>query len=97
MRIKLYCKRSRGRNAIHRWVQSCKVECLDHFICFGEHHLRYLPNEYLAYNHEQRPHQALDNVPLSGLSVNETATPNLENLVCEQRLGGLLKHHCRAA
>ena len=80
-----------------RWVQSCKTKCLDHFIYIGENQLHYLLNEYMAHYHDKRPHQALDNVPLSGFSGNETATANLENLVCEQHLGGLLKHYRRAA
>ena len=32
-----------------RWVLSIRVECLNHFIVFGENHLRHLVTSYLAY------------------------------------------------
>ena len=38
----------------------------DHFIVFGEAHLRYLVQEYLAHYHTERPHQAKDNARLTG-------------------------------
>ncbi len=50
---------------IERWIHSIKHECLDHFIVFGERHLRYLINEYVDYYHEFRPHQGLGNTPSS--------------------------------
>jgi putative transposase len=43
-----------------------KQECLDHFVVFGERHLRYLIREYVNHFHEERPHQGLGNVPPSG-------------------------------
>lgn len=48
------------------WVQRTKHEVLDHFIVFGEQHLRHLLKEWLAYYHEFRPHQGLGNAPISG-------------------------------
>jgi putative transposase len=51
-----------------RFVQSIKRECLDHFLVFGEGHLRHLCTEYLAHYHQERPYQALNNDPLGGLS-----------------------------
>src|SRR5262249_3475983 len=44
-----------------RFVQSIKQECLDHFLVFGEAHLRHLCVEYLAHYHQERPHQSLKN------------------------------------
>jgi hypothetical protein len=29
-----------------RWIQSVRRECLDHFVVFGEAHLRYIVDEY---------------------------------------------------
>ena len=81
-----------------RWVLSIKSECLDHFIVFGEAHLRHIINEYLKHYNEERPHQGLSNVPLPD-AAGETSTlafPSGE-VVCEERLGGLLKHYRRAA
>lgn len=80
-----------------RWVQSVKQECLDHFIIFGETHLRYLIHEYLAHYLAERPHQAKDNQPLTGLPPPPTSPPAAVDVVCAERLGGLLKHYSRKA
>ena len=81
------------------WVQRTKHEVLNHFFVFGEQHLRYLLEEWIAYYHSYRPHQGLGNVPIS------TALPPAEPLegfrhqdvVCHERLGGLLRHYERKA
>ena len=53
-------------NAIaERFVQTAKSECLDHFIVFGEDHLRHLVFSFQDYYNELRPHQAKDNLPLN--------------------------------
>lgn len=49
-----------------RFVLSIKAECLDHFIVFGEAHLRYLMQENLTHYLTERPHQSKDNKPLTG-------------------------------
>jgi putative transposase len=49
-----------------RWVQTVRRECLDHFVVFGEDHLRHLLSEFTDYYHRCRPHQGLGNRPLSG-------------------------------
>ncbi len=46
---------------IERWIQSLKQEALDHFLVFGKTHFDYIVGEYVAYYHEYRPHQGLDN------------------------------------
>ena len=46
---------------IERWIQSAQQEALDHFIIFGKTHFDYIVAEYVAYYHECRPHQGLDN------------------------------------
>jgi hypothetical protein len=56
--------------------------------CFGS----------LSYCNELRPHQAKDNLPLSGADLPPTAAFTAEDIICEERLGGLLKHYtCRVA
>ena len=57
-----------------RWVLSIKSECLDHFIVFGEDHLRYLVHEYLSHYLHERPHQAKDNGLLTGAAPLTTPT-----------------------
>jgi len=77
-----------------RWVQSLKHECLNHFIVLVEHHLRYLVDHYVAHYLTERPHQSKENAPLSGAS--PPSEPHGE-IVCHERLGGLLKHYTRRA
>ena len=80
-------------NAIaERWVQTLRQECLDHFIAFGEDHLRHILREYETHYNEERPHQALGNEPLKK---GEAQTAG--EIVCSERLGGLLKHYHRKA
>ena len=79
-----------------RWVQSVKRECLDHFIVFGEGHLRHLLRKYLDYYHRHRPQQGLGNV-LIGESNIDAAEGPLDGVICRESLGGLLKHYERRA
>jgi hypothetical protein len=71
-------------------VQSVRQECLDLFVVFGERYLHYLLGENQTYYSGERPHQGLGNVSPSG-----TGPPG--SVVCEERLGGLLRHYRRAA
>jgi len=77
---------------VERFIQTIQQECLDHFVVVGKRHLNYIVREFLGHYHKERPHQGLGNVPLSGLP----ATGNGE-VVCRERLGGLLKHYERRA
>jgi putative transposase len=79
---------------IERFLQTLQVECLDHFIIFGETHLRYLVDEFLDFYHCHRPHQGLDNELISGRPPPAEAKGPI---LCEQSLGGLLKHYYRKA
>jgi putative transposase len=76
-------------------VQTLKVECLDHFVVLGERHLNHIVQEFVTYYHELRPHQALGNAPPL-----RTGPPELiagGEIVCEERLGGLLNHYVHRA
>lgn len=81
------------------WVQRTKHEVLNHFIVFGEAHLRKILDDWLTYYHRHRPHQGLGNVPISGDSLPEISVDDfqMENIVCHETLGGLLKHYERKA
>ncbi|HEY8503744.1 MAG TPA: integrase core domain-containing protein [Gemmataceae bacterium] len=79
-----------------RWVQSIKSECLDHFVVFGEAHLRHSVDCYVTYYNTDRPHQSLGNVPLSGQPPGPSREPPVE-VACAERLGGLLRHYYRKA
>jgi putative transposase len=78
---------------VERFIQTLQVECLDHFLVFGEKHLDYLVREYVEHYHTERPHQGLGNRPVSG------PPPDVGEgeIVVRTRLGGLLKHYQHAA
>jgi putative transposase len=79
------------------WVGRIKAECLNQFIVFGENHLWNIVKEWVSYCHKWRPHQGLGNVRI------DTALPSpasiedfrLEDVVCRESLGGLLRHYER--
>jgi putative transposase len=82
-------------------------ECLDRFVIFGERHMDSLCAEYLAYYHEERPHQSLENEPVRKPKrcgrpkqrfgpLDEQIVP-ISEVRCKERLGGLLKHYYRKA
>jgi putative transposase len=78
------------------FVGRVKAECLNHFIVFGENHLRHILKEWVSYYHRFRPHQGLGNVP-----INTPPAPlhefRSEDVVRHEALGGLLKHYERRA
>ena len=76
-----------------RFVQTLKQECCDHFIILGEKHLHYLVHEFVNYYHQLRPHQGKDNE----LLLTSLPQPTDGEVLCEERLGGLLKHYYRQA
>ena len=81
---------------MHRYV---KLECLDHFYCFGVEHLRHICHEFTAYYNEERPHQSLGNRPIPAADEESPVLPipKPDEVVCEERLGGLLKLYRRKA
>ena len=77
---------------VERFVRSIKSECLDKMIIFGERHLRYVVNEYIEHYHTERPHQGIGN------NIIEPQPQSKDGeIVCQERLGGLLKSYRRAA
>ena len=87
--------RSPNLNAYaERWIGSVRRECLARVIPLGERHLRQVVHEYVEHYHRERPHQALDNRPLTPLNDNAA---NGGRVVRRQRLGGVLKYYHRAA
>ena len=80
-----------------RWVLSIKSECLDHFLIFGEGHLRHLIHEYVSHYLLERAHQGVGNVPLTGQTPPPETTLAADAIVCHERLGGLLKSYARRA
>jgi transposase InsO family protein len=75
-----------------RFVRSIKSWCLDQMIFLGQDSLVRAMDEYTAHYHDERSHQGIGNVLISG------AAPQNEGIVeTRERLGGLLKYYHRLA
>jgi putative transposase len=84
--------RSPNLNAhAERFVRSVKEECLDHLILSSEDQLRYVLGEYLRYYHHERIHQGLHRI------IEPQHEGNRGEIICIERLGGLLKSYHRKA
>ena len=83
---------------VERFVQMIKPECLDHFIAFGQDHLDYLVSEFTEHDNETRPHSSRNHRPPSAPSpLPEWETIRLEDIVCRERLGGVINSMHRHA
>jgi hypothetical protein len=83
---------------IERFLQSLRAECLDHFLVLGERYLHHLGASYVEHYHLERQHQSRGNVPLCEADEEPHVLKFPTGAVrCRRRLGGLLKHYCRAA
>jgi hypothetical protein len=79
---------------IERFMRSLKDGGLYRLIFFGERPLRAAVVAFLAHYHVERNHQALDNRLIDpGEEVGRTAG----EVVCRERLGGILRHYHRKA
>ncbi len=100
--------RSPNTNAfVERFIQTIQQECLDRFVIFGEQHMDHICKEFLTYYHDDRPHQSLDNDPITKPKkrgrpktkpgkIEDEVVP-LREVKCKERLGGLLKSYSRKA
>jgi putative transposase len=97
IRAKRLSLRSPNLNVyVERFIQTIQVECMDHFLVFGEKHFDYLVREYVEHYHTERPHQGLGNRAITGEPPPAPPDSN-DTLLCRTRLGGLLKHYHRIA
>jgi transposase InsO family protein len=87
------CRRAPNMNAIaERFVKSIRLECLDRIPFLTAQALEHAVREYAIHYNTERPHQGVGNVPLGSWE------PTTEGrIVCDQRLGGILKSFRRAA
>ena len=76
---------------VERFIRSIKSECLGRMLIFGERHLEYVINEYMLHYHHERPHQGLEN------DIIEPLPQGGGQIVCHERIGGLLKSYRRSA
>ena len=77
-----------------RFIRTIKEECLSRMIVFGESSLHRAVGQFVEHYHRARPHQGLDNVVIErGNRGSASAT----EVLCDERLGGLLRHYRHAA
>ena len=87
--------RSPNLNAhAERFVSSIKSECLNRLVPLGEKHLRHAVTEFVRHDHEERPHQGLNN---SLIDPDETAGRTVGSIVCRERVGGMSRYYYREA
>jgi len=56
-----------------------------------------LVQEYVAHHHEERAHQGIGNIPLTGQPDAPDDIPTLKMIGCTERLAGALKYFYRKA
>jgi transposase InsO family protein len=77
-----------------RFVRSIKNECLRRMIFIGQASLRRAIGEYMAYYHEERNHQGLENRLIRPAPTHSANTGCIQR---RRRLGGMLHYYYRAA
>ena len=87
------------RAHVERFIQTLKVECQDRFVIVSEPHLNVINREFQHWYNFLRPHSSRDFLPPACDSHPEPRhTIKINDVVCETRLGGVLKSYgCRAA
>jgi putative transposase len=77
------------------WIEGCKRECLNNFICFGLDQLDYIKTTWVRYYNTERPHRGIG---MNNEVLDETFAPQSEGAVrCKQELGGVIKSYYREA
>jgi putative transposase len=80
-----------------RFVKTVRTECLDHFVIFGERHLRHLLKEFMRHYLTERYHQGLASQIIRPSVPPSNDNAELGRIGRRSRLGGLLNYYCRAA
>jgi len=93
-----------------RFVKTIRSECLEHFVIFGERHLRHLLGEFAGHYHtDDDPNKiggfytmlqcatTKDLAAKSSSRRHRRATTTRRSVGCRSRLGGLLNFYRREA
>jgi hypothetical protein len=80
-----------------RFVKTVRTECLNHFVIFGERHLRHLVKEFMGHYLTERYHQGVGSQLISPKASPSNDNATLGAIGCRSRLGGLLNYYCREA
>ncbi|MFC1677372.1 integrase core domain-containing protein [Planctomycetota bacterium] len=90
--IKLPAKSPDLNSIAERFVKSVKYDCLNYLILSSVKQLEYTLNHFQQYYHHERIHQSLGRIIEPKYKTDETS-----EIVCIERLGGLLKSYHRLA
>lgn len=82
---------------VERFIQTIGQECLDHFVILGQRHFDHLISEFVEYYLTHRPHQSLGNLPLGTRVPPAEKMLQADEIICRERLGGLLRNYERRA
>ena len=74
-----------------RFIRGAREECLDHIVFLSERMLRHYALAHVLHHNTERPHQGIGNVPIADWRAGGG------DIVCDERLDGLLKSFRRAA
>ena len=77
-----------------RYVRTIKEGCLDRIILIGEGSLRRAVSEFVLHYHGERNHQGLGN---KIIRPEVAEFPNVGDIRCRERLGGMLRYYYRQA
>jgi len=80
-----------------RFVKTVRTECQDHFVIFGERHLRHLLSEFTGHYLTERYHQGIGSQIIRPRASPSNDHTTLGAIGCRSRLGGLLNHYGREA
>jgi len=78
-----------------RVIQTYQHECLDQFVVINEQQLNVIGHEFQTWYNYERPHSEKNGLP-SG-DQREMAAGEVVDVVCQTRLGGLLKSYSNRA
>jgi len=80
-----------------RFVKTIRNECLDHFVIFGERHLRYLIKQFVEHYLTERFHQGIGSRIIMPKTISSNDDAMIGPIACRSRLGGLLNFYNRKA
>lgn len=80
-----------------RFVRTIRQECLQHFVIFGEAHLRHVVGEFVAHYNGERYHQGLGGRLLAPKTVTGNDEGQARAIKTRSRLGGTLNFYHREA
>ena len=81
-----------------RFVKTIRTECLDHFVIFGERHLRHRIKEFGEHYLTERHHQGIGSQIIRPKPSPSNDNATLSAIGRRSRLGGLLNYYgCEAA